>query len=369
MTTAAQVAANRSNAQHSTGPRTAQGKARCAHNALTHGLRSHEAVLDSEWREEFEEFAGALRAELRPASEWEGVLADRVIFHAWRLRRAARLETSVLDHALAPAGKRDAEWRDRLWDRARQKAKERGEDPAVVAEPRPRAWPGERDPYFLGEALVETLGAHSPLDVLRRYERTSERAMYDAMRQLQAARKLRAENGQQAAAGEATPEALQENCQTDPIPGCHGPTSSGDRALTCGEAALECGDVRGTALDGMAAASEALAQTSCQTDPIPPEVPASAGLAQRAGEAGTASSTQSQPEASTEARGQSGPAAANAAQPEAAVEAVEESCQTDPIAQRERRIAAFRARQRAMREEERRMGVPASEGTGMQAVI
>jgi hypothetical protein len=357
MATAAQIEANRSNAQQSTGPRTPQGKARCAHNALKHGLRSQEAVLDTERREEFDEFAGALRAELRPASEWEGVLAERVIFQAWRLRRAARLETSVLDHAMAPADKRDADWRKRVWDSARERAKERGEDAAAVPEPRPRAWPGERDPYFLGEALVETLGSHSPLDVLRRYERTSERAMYEAMRQLQAARKARAEAPQEAAG-----EAPEENCQTDPIPA---------GAMECGEAALDgpagCrgvtrprgnprssaglgGDV-GCAEDGpthgtQPASTPDASQGNCQTDPISQTQPAT--------QANPPTAAQAQPVPAADAEAASTP---------------EESCQTDPIAQRERRIAAFRARQRAMRDEERRLGVFASEGTGMQAVI
>jgi hypothetical protein len=40
-----QVAANRLNAQRSTGPRTPAGKARVSFNALKHGLTGREVVL------------------------------------------------------------------------------------------------------------------------------------------------------------------------------------------------------------------------------------------------------------------------------------------------------------------------------------
>ena len=39
--------ANRRNAQHSTGPRSPEGKARVRHNALKHGLLAKEAVIAS----------------------------------------------------------------------------------------------------------------------------------------------------------------------------------------------------------------------------------------------------------------------------------------------------------------------------------
>ena len=48
MTTQAQIQSNRVNAQHSTGPRTAEGKARCCRNALKHGLLSEQALLETE---------------------------------------------------------------------------------------------------------------------------------------------------------------------------------------------------------------------------------------------------------------------------------------------------------------------------------
>ena len=52
MTTEAQVATNRLNAQKSTGPRTAEGKATVAQNAVTHGLRAQAVVFPGEESDE-----------------------------------------------------------------------------------------------------------------------------------------------------------------------------------------------------------------------------------------------------------------------------------------------------------------------------
>ena len=45
-----QIKANKQNAQHSTGPRTENGKARVALNALKHGLTGKQIVLPHEDR-------------------------------------------------------------------------------------------------------------------------------------------------------------------------------------------------------------------------------------------------------------------------------------------------------------------------------
>ena len=53
MASVAQVQANRFNAQKSTGPRTPEGKAKVAQNAVTHGLLARAAVLQGEDWEEY----------------------------------------------------------------------------------------------------------------------------------------------------------------------------------------------------------------------------------------------------------------------------------------------------------------------------
>ena len=64
--TARRIEANRRNARRSTGPRTAEGKARVSRNALKHGLCSNYACLPSEREITFDIFVGELEQEMRP---------------------------------------------------------------------------------------------------------------------------------------------------------------------------------------------------------------------------------------------------------------------------------------------------------------
>jgi hypothetical protein len=87
--------ANRLNAQKSTGPRTAEGKARVGSNALKHGLTGKQIVLPNEDPEEFDTFRAGLLNALQPHDELEGSLAERFIIDEWRLRRIPVLEAAV----------------------------------------------------------------------------------------------------------------------------------------------------------------------------------------------------------------------------------------------------------------------------------
>jgi len=90
MATAAQVEANRSNAQKSTGPRTPEGKETAAQNALKHGLFAREGVIRGEDEEEFEEHRERLLGQLNPVGPLEEILADRIVDLSWRLKRAVQ---------------------------------------------------------------------------------------------------------------------------------------------------------------------------------------------------------------------------------------------------------------------------------------
>jgi hypothetical protein len=88
----ARAEASRKNGAKSRGPRTAEGKARSAQNALKHGLRAEKhVVLPKEDAAEFEALEAALFAELAPVGALQAVLARRVVVAAWRLARADRL--------------------------------------------------------------------------------------------------------------------------------------------------------------------------------------------------------------------------------------------------------------------------------------
>ncbi|MFC1673976.1 hypothetical protein ACFL12_07520 [Pseudomonadota bacterium] len=96
-TTPAQIAANRRNAQRSTGPRTDAGKARSSFNGLRHGLYARDVVLPGEDRAAFDDLLDRLAADLAP----EGAVEDELVRTAaslwWRLGRSAAIEAGLLN--------------------------------------------------------------------------------------------------------------------------------------------------------------------------------------------------------------------------------------------------------------------------------
>jgi hypothetical protein len=99
-----QLAANRSNAQLSTGARTAAGHARSSLNNLRHGLTGQVAILPTEDREAHDRFCGELIDSLRPETPLELQLAQSVAEDNWRLNRARAIETNIF--ALGHQGER-----------------------------------------------------------------------------------------------------------------------------------------------------------------------------------------------------------------------------------------------------------------------
>jgi hypothetical protein len=88
--------ASRRNGAKSCGPRSPEGKARSAQNALKHGLRAQKhVVLPGESAAEFAALEASLLEELAPQGALQAVLARRVVAAAWRLERAERLETEL----------------------------------------------------------------------------------------------------------------------------------------------------------------------------------------------------------------------------------------------------------------------------------
>jgi len=92
----ARAEASRRNGARSRGPKTPEGKARSAENALKHGLRAQKhIVLPSEDAAEFEALEAALMEELAPEGALQSVLAQRIVAATWRLSRAERLEAEL----------------------------------------------------------------------------------------------------------------------------------------------------------------------------------------------------------------------------------------------------------------------------------
>ena len=94
------LAANRANAQKSTGPRTEEGKAVSRRNALRHGLTARTVVLELEDPEEFEQFRNRILEAFAPAEGSERLLTDELAGALWRLKRAQRIEAAAFDHHL-----------------------------------------------------------------------------------------------------------------------------------------------------------------------------------------------------------------------------------------------------------------------------
>jgi len=88
----AQVQANRLNSRKSTGPRTAEGKARSSQNRLSHGFFSRKVVLEGESQEEFDALRSALIAEHQPRTITQQFLVERISIAMWRLNRMHAIE-------------------------------------------------------------------------------------------------------------------------------------------------------------------------------------------------------------------------------------------------------------------------------------
>jgi hypothetical protein len=101
------VEANRRNARKSTGPRTSDGKAVVARNALKHGLAAKELVIPGERKADLVALRDGLFADLRPVGELEAILVDRIALAMWRLRRAVRFESGYLENKIYEVARRD----------------------------------------------------------------------------------------------------------------------------------------------------------------------------------------------------------------------------------------------------------------------
>ena len=100
----AQIAANRENAQHSTGPVTAAGKAAVSQNRTVHGLNYNPdtfRVLACENQGEYDALLKALMDEQNPQDTTETLLVTGMAQHRWLLDRANRLQESCFDQETA----------------------------------------------------------------------------------------------------------------------------------------------------------------------------------------------------------------------------------------------------------------------------
>jgi len=109
MSSEAQVVANRCNAGKSTGPRTREGKAAVAQNAIKHGLLAHQNLIRGEEPQDFDLHRNQMLGEMKPVGTAETMLAERIVSLSWRLKRAERLQNEVFDYLFTK------EFEDSIW--------------------------------------------------------------------------------------------------------------------------------------------------------------------------------------------------------------------------------------------------------------
>jgi hypothetical protein len=170
MTSEARIVANRLNAQKSTGPRTAEGKAAVAQNAVKHGLSAQCDVIRGEDQEEFDQYREEVFWELNPIGVMQSRLAERIVSLAWRLRRAERLQNEAFDALLA---KETSSPLARLTRSLGGREQDTRELEGCDGDP------------TLEQAVVRDFANARVLDRLLMYERRIESSLYRTMNELQ----------------------------------------------------------------------------------------------------------------------------------------------------------------------------------------
>ena len=173
MASEAQVIANQSNAQKSTGPRTPEGKAVVSQNAVKHGLLARQAVIVGEDPGEYEFYRDQMVGELAPVGLVESMLAERVVSLSWRLRRAERLQNEAFDALY-------------LKETAGPIAKL-----TRSLHPKPAECGRSEDDLALGRVVLHGFSDDRVLDRLMMYERRIEQSLYKAVAELRQQRLLR----------------------------------------------------------------------------------------------------------------------------------------------------------------------------------
>jgi len=93
-----QLAANRRNAQKSTGPRTLRGKAITRFNAMSHGIYAEQECLPGENPEQLRALADSYLERWDPSLDEERYMVDKLIRCDWMTRRFQRIEVSLWTH-------------------------------------------------------------------------------------------------------------------------------------------------------------------------------------------------------------------------------------------------------------------------------
>ena len=100
MATDKQTEANRQNAQHSTGPKTEEGRAAVRLNGLRLGLTAQTLILPGENEADFKELLDSYEAEHEPSTAIECDLVTQLAMATWRMRRLYHVEAGFYTYRL-----------------------------------------------------------------------------------------------------------------------------------------------------------------------------------------------------------------------------------------------------------------------------
>ena len=104
--------ANRPN--HSTGPKTPEGKRRCRLNAFRHGLTGQLCVFTPDEQQAFEKHCKTVLDALAPVGDFERDIAQSIADDRWRLKRARAIEAGTFalgmqQHSIDDTGHTDVD--------------------------------------------------------------------------------------------------------------------------------------------------------------------------------------------------------------------------------------------------------------------
>lgn len=102
-----QIAQARVNGAKSRGPKTREGRLRCA-------LLAHVVVLQGESRPRFNELLRCLQEELQPESTMEHLMVQKMAVAHWRQVRAWGMEKATIGHDARTTGAQNAQTGDAL---------------------------------------------------------------------------------------------------------------------------------------------------------------------------------------------------------------------------------------------------------------
>jgi hypothetical protein len=88
---------NKQNSLRSTGPRTAAGKKRSALNAFKHGLSGNHLVMQQHEFAAYEQHTARMLADLKPQTEPEKQIAQKIIDLNFRINRITAIENNMLN--------------------------------------------------------------------------------------------------------------------------------------------------------------------------------------------------------------------------------------------------------------------------------